>query len=439
VKEDIMSHVDDGTLHALVDDALAPDERDAVQAHLASCGECASRFAEATSMARQVLSLLSALDEAPAAPVRIVAPAPTVVPGTKVIPLRTHMITLRRVAMAASVLLVAGVSYQVGRTKESAAEATPAAPSAPKPSALGADRPSVVTSPAENALQYNAMPPARTVPRGGPRAESEALAERDELTLRGGIGASNAASAAGAPQVAAVPTPTVAALPEAAQRSAPAEPALIAQRRDQAAEQRGRAANARMDDAQSQSAPGGRAQQQQTAAAPQSQAPMTQQSPTPMTQQSPVARSAPPPAPASPATVATADTGQLERSAADAPARKASAAADVARSNDVGRSVAKPALIAGYTATDEASQPAIIRRRYVSSAGTPLLLVIVQATTTGKAESGATTRQEYSREFVVHTAANGRSTVRWQRDGRAYELQGALSPDSLMKIAIQLR
>ena len=71
-----MSHVDEGTLHALVDDALPPDERDAVQAHLASCGECARRFAEATAMARQVMTLLGALDEAPAAPVRVAPPSP---------------------------------------------------------------------------------------------------------------------------------------------------------------------------------------------------------------------------------------------------------------------------------------------------------------------------------------------------------------------------
>ena len=47
-----MSHVDDGTLHELVDNALDAPARAEAEAHLAACGECARRFAEATSLAR---------------------------------------------------------------------------------------------------------------------------------------------------------------------------------------------------------------------------------------------------------------------------------------------------------------------------------------------------------------------------------------------------
>lgn len=112
-----MSHVDDATLHELVDDELAPAARHEVEAHLASCDDCARRFAEAAAMARQVVSLLTALDEAarPTLVVTPVAPAPN---------RRSSM--LRRISIAASVMLVAGVSYEVG-TRGTQGPAGPAA------------------------------------------------------------------------------------------------------------------------------------------------------------------------------------------------------------------------------------------------------------------------------------------------------------------------
>jgi len=111
-------HVDDGTLHALVDDALDATERCAVEAHLASCSECARRFAEATAMARDVTALLGALDVT--APV-VAAPA---VASPRAVAIRPHLVALRRFALAASLLVVASVSYEIGRREDAPAGST---------------------------------------------------------------------------------------------------------------------------------------------------------------------------------------------------------------------------------------------------------------------------------------------------------------------------
>jgi hypothetical protein len=94
----------------------------------------------------------------------------------------------------------------------------------------------------------------------------------------------------------------------------------------------------------------------------------------------------------------------------------------------------KAVPLAGYTSVDEESAASVTRRRYVSSAGTPLILVIVQSAAAQKAG----VRSEAAPEFVVRTA-NGTSAVRWTSGGLSYELSGALSADSLVKLATLLR
>lgn len=93
----------------------------------------------------------------------------------------------------------------------------------------------------------------------------------------------------------------------------------------------------------------------------------------------------------------------------------------------------KAVSLAGYTTVEDAAVPAITRRRYVSSAGTTLELSIIQSTVAPKTQDRAA-----AREFVV-TTANGRSSVRWHVSGMDYLLQGPLPPDSLVKLATQLK
>ena len=45
-KEDSMSHVDEGTLHAYLDGELPSVERTALEAHLADCATCRANLAE---------------------------------------------------------------------------------------------------------------------------------------------------------------------------------------------------------------------------------------------------------------------------------------------------------------------------------------------------------------------------------------------------------
>jgi hypothetical protein len=55
-------HVDEGTIHAWLDDALPADERSAVEAHVAVCAVCAAAVAEARGLVAGASRILSALD-----------------------------------------------------------------------------------------------------------------------------------------------------------------------------------------------------------------------------------------------------------------------------------------------------------------------------------------------------------------------------------------
>lgn len=174
-----MSHVDDGTLTAMVDGEVDALERATLEAHLASCGDCARRFAEATALARQVTSLLTTLDVS--APPRRAVPRPDAAPVPQPVTRRAS-VTWRRVAVAASVLLVAGVSYEVGRRDDG-----PAAPAATIESApvvamrdTGADvvdaAPAVSSAVAAPPVARSASAPARTAPQAAVSSASPMIA-----------------------------------------------------------------------------------------------------------------------------------------------------------------------------------------------------------------------------------------------------------------------
>ncbi len=404
-----MSHVDEGTLHALVDNELDAEERRSVEAHLATCGDCARRFAEATAMSRQVMTLLGALDEdrsavrilpaAPAAPSisPSVAPSPDIAPGT-VTPIRRQTFTMRRVALAASLLLVAGLSYEIGKRGDGAALEVPV-PSAARSEAKSAVprvMPSVVEAHPDSFVAA-AAPSVRVKPRSGPRAESETTsADR-----------SDAAGLAAPAPVMAPPLPTVAIVPQSAARKA------VAPAQGQMLDSVGASSERRAVMAEAQAQTQARAQDRAPAGVRVMQAP-----------------AAPQAAPAQ----ANQQTG---RQTADERAREASALAGATVSGAGG--AAKPTApkaipLAGYTAIEETSVPAMTRRRYVSASGVALELSIAQSFTAQKRSNA----EDTASEFVV-TTANGRSSVRWRDRGLDYELRGALAPDSLVKLATLLK
>src|SRR6266481_5787628 len=57
-KEDSMSHVDEGTLHSYLDGELSPDERAAVDSHLAQCATCRASLAEERALLERANAVL---------------------------------------------------------------------------------------------------------------------------------------------------------------------------------------------------------------------------------------------------------------------------------------------------------------------------------------------------------------------------------------------
>jgi hypothetical protein len=131
-KEDSMSHVDEGTLHAYLDGELPPNEQGDVEAHLAQCAACKGRLAEERALFERASALLGAARpaERPAPPFERLRPRPKRSPW--------HVRT--RFAWAASVILALGVGYYlsdavrpksyVAQLERVALTATPASESA---------------------------------------------------------------------------------------------------------------------------------------------------------------------------------------------------------------------------------------------------------------------------------------------------------------------
>ncbi|MGH7518522.1 MAG: anti-sigma factor family protein, partial [Gemmatimonadales bacterium] len=57
-----MPHVDEGTLHALLDGELAPEALAEVRVHFATCSSCAARLGEARQLLAETERLVSALE-----------------------------------------------------------------------------------------------------------------------------------------------------------------------------------------------------------------------------------------------------------------------------------------------------------------------------------------------------------------------------------------
>ena len=384
-----MSHVDDGALHALVDDELDAVERAAVEAHLAACGDCARRFAEATAMARQVVSLLGALDDV-SAPVRI-APAMSrgaAVAPPRLTPIARRVVTLRRVAIAASVLLVAGVSYEVGQRRDAASVATAEAARTPAAFESPTSAPSVTTVTVDS-IAAPAAPTLRVAPSGG-----ASLMRHDAIVVARPT-APSAAPVSLAPPITPpiTPTPPAPSVAELSRQKAVAELQSVVVA-DSAADRAAQGAAGQVASRRATAADAQEQQQQQRAVASQ------------------------------------AFSRGEQRSRNAAPATDLGAAAPEA----IGRVTATaPGALAGYRATDELLKSAVVRRRYVATDGTILVLLIAPSISEVPKPNA-----KASPEFTVSTL-NGRSTVRWQVAGLTYELQGALPPDSLVKLATQLK
>lgn len=95
-----MQHLDEGTIHAMLDGELPFAERDAAEAHIAACAECDAAVAEARGFIAASSRILTALDSVPGG----VMPAKErIAPGTFHTPPR---FTMSRPWMAAAAVLV---------------------------------------------------------------------------------------------------------------------------------------------------------------------------------------------------------------------------------------------------------------------------------------------------------------------------------------------
>jgi hypothetical protein len=118
-----MSHLDEGTLAALLDGEIPSAEIPALQAHLELCASCQQRLAEARGLRDQAFALVASLD-LESAPSGVADPAvrAAAVPRKRARP-GWERDAMRVLAWAASVVLAAGGGYLVGGGPDSAREA----------------------------------------------------------------------------------------------------------------------------------------------------------------------------------------------------------------------------------------------------------------------------------------------------------------------------
>jgi hypothetical protein len=102
-KEDSMSHVDEGALHAYLDGELSSTERSTVDAHLAQCATCRATLAEERALLERASALLGSARpvERPAPPFEQIRRSPKRSPWR----LRTPF------AWAASIMVALGLGY----------------------------------------------------------------------------------------------------------------------------------------------------------------------------------------------------------------------------------------------------------------------------------------------------------------------------------------
>src|SRR6266849_6550363 len=102
-KEDSMSHVDEGTLHAYLDGELPSAERTAIEAHLADCATCRANLTEERALRERATAVLGSARpaERPAPPLEQLRREPQ----------RSPWRVRRSFAWAASIALALGIGY----------------------------------------------------------------------------------------------------------------------------------------------------------------------------------------------------------------------------------------------------------------------------------------------------------------------------------------
>ncbi|MGE0440896.1 MAG: zf-HC2 domain-containing protein [Gemmatimonadales bacterium] len=124
-----MSHLEEGTLHALLDGEVPSEELGSVERHLAACASCRAALDEARRFREDAFGLIESLDQQPVAALVVRepmldwtpagAPAPAAAPAgsARAVPLEARRRERRWVvptALAATAVLAIGLGYTLG-------------------------------------------------------------------------------------------------------------------------------------------------------------------------------------------------------------------------------------------------------------------------------------------------------------------------------------
>jgi hypothetical protein len=189
-KEDSMSHVDEGTIHAYIDGELPALERAAFDAHIEECATCRARLGEERALAQRASQLLSVVrpQERPAPPLDQLRVSHRSLWGVRM-----------PFAWAASIALALSIGYYMREPGSGVTEPEP-----PARMSLDQDR---ATAPAKTPVAAPAIPKAS--------AETRAPARQPRVALRDSAPPASVAIADEARDVAQQPQLNRAPLPAA--------------------------------------------------------------------------------------------------------------------------------------------------------------------------------------------------------------------------------
>src|SRR2546426_5840347 len=173
-REDSMSHVDEGTLHAYLDGELPSAERTALEAHLSDCATCRANLTEERALRERATALLGSARPAE----RPAPPLEQLRRESKRAPWHVR----RSFAWAASIALALGIGYYL---RNPVAEMAPATTPAPEFGLYDRQAAPFATQPAKAPPGRRPAPPPRP-PR--PAADEVAhLMEKDSARPRVGL------------------------------------------------------------------------------------------------------------------------------------------------------------------------------------------------------------------------------------------------------------
>ena len=221
-----MQHLDEGTIHAWLDGALAGEEAVAVAGHVDECRECAAMVAEARGMIAATGRIVSALDDVPAG----VIPTPRQSGAAQHSMWRRLRFTPARAALAATVLLTVGTLFASRRneTRKDTASEQAAAPMVAGADSQGTPAPRAATATGVSPAP-TAAPTASVTPR---REDAPAVARNSATESRAKAVVGAATITADAPPTPAIRTAPATAPPAADAAGVPPTPRVATKATD---------------------------------------------------------------------------------------------------------------------------------------------------------------------------------------------------------------